>query len=107
MINRTSQPLTAWFLLWDLGLTAAGWLGAYWIRCRSGWFPVYREIPELSLYIASLPLILLLGAVSFRVAGMYEVHRLRRFREELAAVARGVTLLALLVMATSFVRQAH
>ena len=107
MINRTSQPLIAWFLLWDLVLTAAGWLGAYWIRCQSGYFPAYREIPEFSLYVASLPLILLLGAVSFRVAGMYDVHRLRRFREDIVAVFRGVALLALLVMATSFVRQAH
>ena len=107
MINRTSQPLIAWFLLWDLVLTAAGWLGAYWIRCQSGYFPAYREIPELSLYVASLPLILLLGAVSFRVAGMYDVHRLRRFREDIVAVFRGVALLSLLVMATSFVRQAH
>jgi Undecaprenyl-phosphate glucose phosphotransferase len=107
MINRTRQTLTAWFLFWDLALTAAWWIGAYWVRCRSGLFPIYREIPELDLYIASLPLMLLLGVVSFRVAGMYEVHRLRRFREELAAVARGTALLALLVMATSFVRQAH
>jgi Undecaprenyl-phosphate glucose phosphotransferase len=107
MIKSTSQSLTAWFLLWDLGLTAAGWLGAYWIRFQSGLFPVYHDIPEIGLYVRSLPLILVLGVLSFRVAGMYEVHRLRRFREEMAAVARGTVLLALLVMATSFVRQAH
>ena len=38
---------------------------------------------------------------------MYEVHRLRRFREELAAVGKGVALMVLLVMATSFARQAQ
>jgi Undecaprenyl-phosphate glucose phosphotransferase len=38
---------------------------------------------------------------------MYEVHRLRRFREELAAVGKGVALMTLLVMASSFARQAH
>jgi Undecaprenyl-phosphate glucose phosphotransferase len=107
MINRSSQPLIAWFLLWDLAITSIAWLGAYWLRCKSGLFPVYREIPEFSLYVASLPLILLLGMLAFRVAGMYEVHRLRRFREELLAVARGVGLLAIVIMATSFVRQAH
>jgi Undecaprenyl-phosphate glucose phosphotransferase len=38
---------------------------------------------------------------------MYEVHRMRRFREELAAVGKGVGLLALVVMASSFARQQH
>ncbi|MDB5308457.1 MAG: wcaJ [Gemmataceae bacterium] len=108
MINRTSQPLTAWFLLWDLGLTAAGWLGAYWVRFRADVFPLYRrEVPDFSQYVGNLPLVVLLAFVSYRLAGMYEVHRLRRFREELVAVARGTGLLALVVMATSFVRQAH
>jgi Undecaprenyl-phosphate glucose phosphotransferase len=107
MTNRTSQPLTAWFLLWDLALVAAGWIGAYWLRIRSGWFPLHQDSPDISLYIGSLPLILLLGVVSFRAGGMYEIHRLRRFREEIVAVARGVGLAALLIMATSFARQAH
>ena len=29
---------------------------------------------------------MLLGGIAFRIAGMYEVHRLQRFREKLAAV---------------------
>jgi len=107
MVNRTSQPLTAWFLLWDLALVGGSWIGAYWLRVRSGWFPLHPDTPDISLYISSLPLILLLGLVSFRFAGMYEIHRLRRFREEIAAVLRGVGLMAILVMATSFARQAH
>ena len=107
MTNRTSQPLTAWFLLWDLALVAGGWIGAYWLRIRSGWFPLHPDTPDISLYLRSLPLILLLAAVSFRYAGLYEIHRLRRFREEIVAVARGVGLAALLIMATSFARQAH
>jgi Undecaprenyl-phosphate glucose phosphotransferase len=107
MVNRTSQPLTAWFLLWDLALVGGSWMWAYWVRIRSGWFPLHPDTPDISLYVGSLPLILLLGLVSFRFAGMYEIHRLRRFREEIVAVLRGVGLMALLVMATSFARQAH
>jgi Undecaprenyl-phosphate glucose phosphotransferase len=108
MVHRVSQSLTAWFLLWDLASTAVAWVGAYWVRLKSGWFPLYREdVPDIGLYIASAPLIVILAVLSFRLAGMYEVHRLRRFREEILAVARGVGLLALLVMATSFMRQAH
>ena len=107
MINRTSQPLTAWFLLWDLLLTAGGWLAAYWVRFRAGLIPIYRDVPEFAQYVGNVPFVVLLAAVAYRLTGMYEVHRMRRFREEIAAVARGVGLMALAVMATSFARQAQ
>jgi Undecaprenyl-phosphate glucose phosphotransferase len=107
MVRRVSQSLVAWFLMWDLVLTSAAWLLAYYIRLHSGLFPTHRGIPPFVLYLRSLPLVLLVGMIGFRLAGMYEVHRLRRFREELAAVGKGVALLALLVIATSFARQAQ
>src|SRR5438552_3416870 len=107
MVRRVSQSLVAWFLVWDLTLTAGAWLLAYYLRLHSGLFPNSRGIPPLVLYLRALPLVLLVGMIAFRLAGMYEVHRLRRFREELAAVAKGVALMALLVMATSFARQAQ
>ena len=107
MLNRTSQPLTAWFLLGDLALTAAGWLAAYWVRFNTHLIPIHLDVPEFDQYVANLPLVLLLAVVAYRVAGMYEIHRMRRFREELVAVAKGVALMALLVMATSFARRAH
>ena len=86
MIRRTSQTITAWFVVWDLALTALAWLGSYWLRFDSGLIPFDPEIqPRLCCSTRhSLPLILLLALVSYRMAGMYEVHRLRRFREELA-----------------------
>jgi Undecaprenyl-phosphate glucose phosphotransferase len=108
MTHRTSQPLTAWFLLWDLALTAAAWVAAYHLRFDAGLLPPGTDPrPEFGLYLASLPLVVLLALVAYRAAGMYEVHRLRRFREELAAVGKGVGLMALAVMATSFARQNH
>jgi Undecaprenyl-phosphate glucose phosphotransferase len=107
MVHRTSQPLIVWFLVWDLFLTALAWLASYWVRFDTGLIPLEREQPGYDLYVASLPLIVILSVVAYRFAGMYEVHRLRRFREELVAVTRGVGLMALAVMATSFARQHH
>ena len=107
MVRRISQSLVAWFLLWDLALTAGAWLVAYCVRFRFGLFSAERGVPDFALYLRALPLILLVGVIAYRLAGMYEVHRLRRFREELTAVAKGVALMALLVMATSFARQAQ
>jgi Undecaprenyl-phosphate glucose phosphotransferase len=105
MIRRSSQPLILWFLFWDLTLTALAWLGAYFLRFSSGWIPVFRGTPDLALCTEKLPLILILAAVAYSVAGLYQVHRLRRFREEMVGVFKGSTLLLLLVLATVFYRQ--
>lgn len=106
MVRRVNQSLIAWFLLWDLALTSLAWLLAYHVRFNSGLFSAERGVPALGHYVRALPLVLLVGMIAFRIAGMYEVHRLRRFREELTAVGKGVALMTLLVMATSFARQA-
>jgi len=108
MIHRTSQSLTAWFVVWDLALTSLAWLASYWVRFDLCLLPFDPELkPDFTLYLATLPMIVILAAITYRVAGMYEVHRLRRFREELGAVAKGVGLMGLAVMATSFARQHH
>ena len=107
MTNRTSQPLSAWFLLWDIGLTAGVWLLAYWVRFHAGILPITRGVPDFTAHVGNLILVVILAVFSYRVAGMYEVHRMRRFREEIAAVGKGVGLLAVVVMATSFARQQH
>jgi len=108
MTRRTNQTLTAWFVAWDLALTAAAWVGSYVVRFHSGLVAFDPELqPPFSLYLGSLPLVLILAVVAYRFAGMYEIHRLRRFREELGAVAAGVGLMALAVMATSFAQRHH
>ena len=45
----------------------------------------------------------MLAAVAYRIVGQYQVHRFRLpAREEMVAVGKGVALLSLLVMATTF-----
>jgi Undecaprenyl-phosphate glucose phosphotransferase len=103
-MKRSSQPLILWFLLWDLALTGGAWLGAYFVRFNSGWIPLIHETPEFELCIANLPLVLVLTPVAYHLTGLYTVHRLRRFREELIGVVKGASLLLLLVLATVFWR---
>ncbi|HKI34125.1 MAG TPA: undecaprenyl-phosphate glucose phosphotransferase [Gemmataceae bacterium] len=102
MIRQRSQILCAWFLLWDLILTAAAWVGAYYLRFQTGWIPVTKEPPEAYLCWINLPLVVVLAAVAYRLTGQYAVHRLRRFREEVVCVLKGTALLSLLVLATTF-----
>ena len=102
IIKRRSQILCAWFLCWDLALTAAAWLLAYYIRIESGWVPLTKEAPDFYLCWRNLPLVLILAAIAYRLTGQYTVHRLRRLREEAVAVFKGTALLSLLVMSTIF-----
>ncbi len=102
MINRNRQLLCAWFASWDLLLTAAAWVGAYYLRFSSGWLPVTKSPPEFDLCLRNLPLVLVLAAVSYHVAGQYRIHRLRRFREEIVSVTRGTVLMTLLVVGGIF-----
>src|ERR1700719_2998021 len=102
MFKRSSQILCVWFLVWDLTLTAAAWLGAYYLRFQSGWIPVYKPTPAFELCSRNLPLVILLPAVAYRLTGQYTIHRLRRVREEVVSVAKGVALMSLVVIATTF-----
>src|SRR5262245_35688840 len=106
MIKRRSQILCAWFLFWDLSLTAVAWVGAYYLRFVSGWVPVLHRIADETVYSSlcgrNLPLVVVLAAIAYHLTGQYTIHRLRRFREEVVCVLKGTGLLSLLVMAITF-----
>ncbi len=102
MVNRSSHPLKVWFVFWDVAAAVAAWLGAYWLRFESGLIGLYHDQPGFDLCLGGLPLVVFLGLVCFRYAGLYDVHRMTRFREEGFAVAKGVALCTLLVASMTF-----
>jgi Undecaprenyl-phosphate glucose phosphotransferase len=102
MIHQRGQLLRSCFLLTDLVLTTAAWLLAYYLYFKSGWFHPEKSVPGILLCLQGVPLLWLLSVVAYRLAAMYDVGRLRRFREEIVAVFKGSLLLALLVMARIF-----
>jgi Undecaprenyl-phosphate glucose phosphotransferase len=105
MIKRSSQILSVWFLAVDLVLTGLAWVGAYYLRFESGWFPITKTPPDVSVCWHHLPRVILLAGLAYHLTGQYAIHRLRRFREELVGVFKGTALLSLLVMATTFYLQ--
>ena len=106
MIDRRSQLICAAFFASDLALTVLAWLGAYWLRFEAGLLSIRNEHqPAFVVCLRQLPIVLMLAALAFRFAGQYQIGRLRRFREEMLAVLKGVALLALFTMATVFFLQ--
>lgn len=104
MIKRRSQVLVACFLLWDLLLTGAAWIGAYYLRFEAGLIPLTKDPADEAQCWANLPLVLLLAAGAYQLTGQYAIHRLRRLREEVVCVVKGTALLSLLVVAATFLR---
>ncbi|MGL4555222.1 MAG: undecaprenyl-phosphate glucose phosphotransferase [Gemmataceae bacterium] len=105
MIDRRSQVQSFGFFLSDLTLTAAVWLAAYYVRFQAGWFAWDRDVPPFYWCWRQLPLLTLLAAVAYRLAGMYQIGRLRRFREEVLAVGKGTALLSLFLLSALFFLQ--
>ncbi len=102
MIDRRSQLMCFGFLVSDVALTAGAWLTAYYLRFNSGWFALERDVPPFYYCLRQTPLVVLLAALAYRMAGQYHIGRLRRFREEMVAVAQGTALMALFAMASIF-----
>jgi Undecaprenyl-phosphate glucose phosphotransferase len=102
MLKRSSQVLCVWFVLSDLLLTGAAWVGAYYLRFASGWIPIRKTPPDAYLCWRNLPVVLLLAMISYQLTGQYRIHRLRRLREEVVGVLKGTVLLSLFVMASTF-----
>ncbi|MFW6125161.1 MAG: exopolysaccharide biosynthesis polyprenyl glycosylphosphotransferase, partial [Pirellulales bacterium] len=103
MFRRHGDKLSAVFLVCDLSLTAAAWVGAY--QLRFGLAPAPLGIPPFSACIASLPIVVLLAALSYRACGLYELHRLSKLPQELATLAKAGGLLFLALIATAFYRR--
>jgi Undecaprenyl-phosphate glucose phosphotransferase len=102
MIRQVSQTLL-WVLLGlDACLTAAAWLLAYALRIVGWPVPLFHAPPSWTICWRLTPLVVAATLLAFRVAGLYEVQRLRRFREELVGLLRGTTLAVLFVLALLF-----
>ena len=104
MIKRRSQTLSAFICLVDVISVAVAWVGAYYLRF-SGLFPIYKDQPPFKWCLTDLPLVMAFAVFAFWLTKNYEIHRLRRLREELWAVLKGVPLLLLLMTGAAFFLQ--
>ncbi|WP_020471557.1 undecaprenyl-phosphate glucose phosphotransferase [Zavarzinella formosa] len=101
MIKRRSQSLAVLIASCDLLAVVVAWMAAYQARF-SGWFPVTKEQPPVEWVYQDLPVVGALAIVAFWLAKNYEISRLRRLREEIWAVSKGIPLLVLLITGVGF-----
>lgn len=103
MYRRHGNKLGLVFLAGDLAATSGAWLGAYWLRFRL--LPSPDGVPDAEHVIRGLPLVLVLAAVSYRVCGLYEIHRLKQLPRELGVICKAGGLLFVLAITTAFYRR--
>jgi len=103
MYRRHGNKLGLVFLACDLAVTSGAWVGAYFLRFTL--WPAPDGVPDLHLVLYGLPLVLALAAVSYRLCGLYEVHRLRELPRELSVVCRSSGLLFVLAITVAFYRR--
>lgn len=84
----------------DLVATTGAWFGSY--LARFGLWAAPDGVPRLESVLLALPKVLLLALVAYRLVGMYQVARLRRWQQELPAVLLGSGLLFLLLITVTF-----
>ncbi len=100
MSRRQRQLMALALLASDLVVTALVWFAAYALRFAC--WPAPAGVPGPELVAVALPQVLLLAVVAYRVCGMYQVHRLRRFWAEAGTVAMASGLLFLLTTTVTF-----
>jgi Undecaprenyl-phosphate glucose phosphotransferase len=103
MYRRHGQKLGLVFLACDLAVTAIAWCGAYLLRYAC--WPAPRGVPDFPLVLQGLPFVLALAAVTYRLCGLYEIHRLRQLPREMEVVCAASGLLFLLTIAVAFYRR--
>ena len=96
MYRRHGNKLGLVFLAGDLVITTIAWFAAYFARFDL--FPASGGVPDFPLILQALPLVLVLAAVAYRLAGLYEIHRLRQMPRELGVVFKAGGLLFVLAL---------
>lgn len=103
MYRRHGNKLALVFLACDSAITAAVWMGAYVLRFAV--WPSPDGVPDFPVVLGGLPMVLVLAAVSYRLCGLYEIHRLRQLPRELGVVCKASALVFLLAITITFYRR--
>ena len=55
-------------------MTSLAWVLAYFVRFETGIIPQYQSPPDIGLCYRSIPLVLLLATIAYRLTGQYVIH---------------------------------
>ena len=97
MLKEHRRFFRSLFVVSDLVLIGAAWMAAYAIRFRSGWIPLYDQVPAIDVYLVNIPLVLSVWAALFVHMGVYKFNRWLELSEAVYCVFRA-SLLSMIVL---------
>lgn len=89
-------------VLADLLALAGGVALTWWVRFGSGWLPSPLGTPPFAPYLATVPVVVLLGLAVFQDAGLYRRHRRSNFPSDFTGAVRATLRFAILLAAIGF-----
>ncbi|MHB1037902.1 MAG: undecaprenyl-phosphate glucose phosphotransferase [Pirellulales bacterium] len=103
MHRRVRYEIGLLFVISNLLVTTGAWFGAYFLRYAT-WTTraLMGDGPDPLVVIQTLPIVLVLSLIIYRLCGLNEVHRMPELAEEVVAVFRASGLLFLMVITVTF-----
>ncbi len=89
-------------MLLDLFMVSVSWISAYWFRFHSGIFSVEKGVPDFSVYLEHLWLVLLIWAFIFRILGLYTSKRLSSFYAQVSVILKANTVGISILLALTY-----
>ena len=75
MLKKYNQVFLSALIISDSLVILVSWIGAYYFRFQTGWFPLEGAIPPFSKYESLLIPVWILFLVNFKIVGLYKPLR--------------------------------
>lgn len=102
MLREKVRSFQRFCLVSDVLWISLSWLGAYWLRFLSGWIPVYFGTPAIDVYLAYLPVVLLVWIVALVNTGVYSTDRWWNLTREWGTLFRGSVVAMVLLVCVNY-----
>lgn len=105
---RGDQAFLTVLCVADLAITAVCWVGAYFLRWRTGFVAPVNDTPPLLWCLQMLPTVAIAALVSYQLSGLYQLGKRWPLWQEIFHVLKATGFMLLtLVAATYFVRHPY
>lgn len=102
MLKKRAKFFENILFISDLAIIVSVWFLAYFIRFYSGYFPVNKGVPHISLYIFLIAPILFIWGFIFKAFALYKPKRLSSYFGEIFDITKACSFAVLVLISLTF-----